>query len=196
MTRLIRTAVFFPVIFMLLSLSCQRGDAPKPRAYFRIALPEKSYQYFDTVYPYRFEYPEYATFKPDTGESGEPYWGDIVFPEFGGRIHLSYKPVKSPDDLSGYFEDARTFVHRHIPKATAIRDEMFVHEEQNVYGMLFHIRGREAASALQFYATDSTDHFLRGALYFDVTPNNDSLSPVIGFIEEDIRHLLETMSWD
>ncbi|MFP4065004.1 MAG: gliding motility lipoprotein GldD [Bacteroidales bacterium] len=193
MTRFIRTTVFLPIILMLLSLSCQRGESPKPRAYFRIAMPEKSYQDFDTVYPYRFEYPEYATFKPD---NREPYWGDIVFPEFNGRIHLSYKPVNNPDDLAGYFEDARTFVHRHIPKATSIRDEMFVHEDQNVYGMLFHIKGREAASALQFFATDSTDHFIRGALYFDATPNNDSLSPVISFIEEDIRHLIETMSWE
>lgn len=179
----------------LVAASCQKGSSPRPRAYFRIALPEKSYQYFDTIYPYRFEYPEYAVFEPDTRANDEPYWGDIVFPRFSGRIHLSYKPVNSPEELAGYFEDARTFVHRHIPKATAIRDEIYVHEEKNVYGMLFHIKGREAASPLQFYATDSTHHFLRGALYFDVTPNNDSLSPVIDFIEKDIRHMLETMSW-
>ena len=43
--------------------------------------------------------------------------------------------------------------------------------------------------------TDSTEHFLRGALYFNVEPNNDSLAPVLTFIEEDVRHLVNTFRW-
>ncbi len=63
-------------------------------------------------------------------------------------------------------------------------------------GKIYHIRGREAASPLQFFATDSLSHFLRGALYFDARPNNDSLAPVIRFIEKDIRNLLGTLEWE
>lgn len=188
--------VFFIIILLTLTGCREEGDAPKPRGFFRIALPEKAYQTFDTIYPYRFEYPVYAEFEPDTGDVAERYWGDIVFPEFNGRIHMSYKPLDDREELAGYFEDARTFVQRHIPKASGIDEETVVYEKDNVYGMLFHIKGREAGSALQFYATDSTDHFLRGALYFRVPPDNDSLAPVINFIEEDIRHLLSTLAWD
>lgn len=189
-----RIFLFMAVLFML--PACNEPGTPGPRAYPRIALPEKSYQLFDSVYPYRMEYPIYASFAPDERDTAEPYWADIVFPEFSGRIHLSYKEIHKEEELMEYHEDARTFVHRHIPKATAIDQERMVHVENDVYGMLYKIRGREAASPLQFFATDSVDHFLRGALYFDVAPNNDSLAPVIHFIEEDIRHFFSTLEWE
>ncbi len=179
----------------LLLMSCRPNHTPKPRAYFRIDLPERNYQTFDSIYPYGFEYPTYAEFLPDQRDNAEDFWADIFFPDFDGRIHLSYKPVTNENELAGYFEDARVFIHRHIPKASGIREELFVHENHNVYGMLFHIRGREAASPLQFYATDSLSHFLRGALYFNVAPNNDSLAPVILHLEEDIRHFMHTLVW-
>ncbi len=188
--------IFLLTIPLFFVVSCQQNNTPRPRAYFRIALPEKAYQTFDSAYPYRFEHPAYSSFAPDTRETAEPYWADIVFPAFLGRVHLSYKEVEDREQLRGYFDDARTFVHRHIPKATAIHEEIITHGENQVYGVLFHIRGKEAASPLQFYATDSVSHFLRGALYFDVTPNNDSLAPVIGFFEEDIRHLFATLQWE
>ena len=67
-------------------------------------------------------------------------------------------------------------------------------KEKSVYGVLYEIKGN-AASSVQFYATDSTKHFLRGALYFNTVPNKDSLAPAIQFVEEDIIHLIETLSW-
>jgi gliding motility-associated lipoprotein GldD len=69
-------------------------------------------------------------------------------------------------------------------------------DERRIYGVLYEIKGAEAASTLQFYVTDSLSHFLRGALYFNVSPNNDSLAPVIDFIEEDIRHMIGTLNWE
>ena len=183
------------LLLFILMPSCGSNETPKPRGFFRIALPEKVYVQFDEQHPYRFEYPKYAHVIPDTRDWAEPYWADIVFDIFNARLHLSYKPVSNPWELQGYLEDAYTFIHRHIPKATAIRDELFVNEEDRVYGTLIRIRGRDAASALQFWVTDSLQHFLRGALYFNVTPDNDSLAPVIEFLEEDVRHLMHTLEW-
>lgn len=176
--------------------ACGESYSPKPRGYFRIDLPGKSYQQFDSVFPYSFEYPAYARFVADTRKTAEPYWGNLEFPQFKGVLHLSYKPIRSPKDLEGYSEDAHTFVNRHIPKATAINPHMVYIPANRVYGIFHEIRGREAASPIQFYVTDSLDHFLRGALYFEVTPNNDSLAPVIEFIEEDILHLISTLQWE
>lgn len=183
------------LLFLVMMLACGGNETPKPRGFFRIDLPEKAYNQFDSLHPYRFEHPAYSVVIPDTRDWAEPYWADIVFEDFNARIHLSYKQVSGRSELHGYLEDAHTFVHRHIPKATAIRDAVFIDEENNVFGTLIRIRGREAASALQFWATDSLQHFLRGALYFNVAPDNDSLAPVIDFIEEDIRHLLQTLEW-
>jgi len=51
------------------------------------------------------------------------------------------------------------------------------------------------ATPYQFFLTDSTHHFFRGALYYDATPNQDSLAPVNAFLLEDIQHILNTFRW-
>ena len=43
--------------------------------------------------------------------------------------------------------------------------------------------------------TDSVKHYLRGALYFNVEPNKDSLAPVLQFVKEDINVLIESFNW-
>lgn len=167
--------------------------SPKPRGYFRIDLPEKEYVRFDTTYPYSFEYPVYANIVTDTRSSSEPYWIDVDFPQFNGRIHISYKPVH--ENLAQYLEDSRSFVVKHIPKADAIEDSLIYRPDEKVFGLVYYIDGAQAASPCQFFVTDSSARFLRGALYFNVIPNNDSLAPVIDFIRQDIRHMLTTFNW-
>jgi len=173
---------------------CRQDYSPKPRGYFRIDFPEKEYISFDTTYPYSFEYPAYAKVIPDTRETSEKYWMNIDFPKFQGRIHISYKPVD--ENLSQYLEDSRAFVLKHIPKAEAIDDSLIYRPDDRVFGLVYYIEGSRAASTCQFFVTDSSDRFLRGALYFNAVPNNDSLAPVIDFIEEDIRHMLKTFRWN
>ncbi len=185
-------ALIIVAVFIILS-ACQEDYAPKPRGYFRIDFPEKEYVRFDTTYPYTFEYPVYARVMPDTRPTSEPFWVNVDFPQFQGRIHVSYKPVDQ--NLPEYLEDARTFVVKHIPKADAIEDSLIYRPEDDVYGLVYYIDGMQAASSCQFFVTDSSSKFLRGALYFNVPPNNDSLAPVIDFIREDIRHMLETFRW-
>ncbi len=171
------------------------GDSytPKPRAYYRIALPEKQYQVFDSVgYPYTFDYPVYATIEPYY-EKGENYWINITFPQFNGEINLSYRPVKN--NLNEYIADANKFVSKHMAKSTGIREKEYSYPEEKVFGMAFDIRGSGVASTYQFYLTDSAKHYVRGALYFNVVPNNDSLAPVIDFVKADIDHLIATFKW-
>lgn len=188
--------IFVLPALILLTFACKEYEAPKPRGFFRIAFPEKSYMQFVSTYPLSFQHPEYARVVPVNRELNGDFWADIVFDDFNARIHLSYKPVTSKHDLHGFFNDAYTFVHKHIPKATAIREETVSFYDNQVHALLFRIRGREAASPIQFYATDSLSHFLRGSLYFELTPDNDSLAPVIDFLEADIRHLLSTLEWE
>jgi gliding motility-associated lipoprotein GldD len=173
--------------------SCRNDYTPKPRGYFRISLPEKSFRALDSTLPYAFEYPAYSNLMEDYFAPEEPFWINIVFPDFKGVIHLTYKDVHN--DLDDHLENARAFVMKHIPKANAIREELIVNENANVYGIKYSISGNDAASPIQFYVTDSLHHFLRGALYFNVEPGNDSLKPVIDFISSDIDHLIETLRW-
>jgi gliding motility-associated lipoprotein GldD len=183
-------ALFF--IFLIFT-GCDQDYTPKPRGYFRIDFPEKSYTKFDTTYPYSFEYPVYAKIVPDKRPTSEPYWMNIDFPRYQGTIHISYKPVN--ENLTEFLEDSRAFVVKHIPKADAIEDSLIYRPEDRVFGLIYYIKGTQAASPCQFFVTDSSSGFLRGALYFNVPPNNDSLSPVIDYILEDIRHMLKTFKW-
>ena len=190
----ILTNSLITLILLVLTVSCgDKNPQPKPRGYFRIDLPEKQYVTLDTMRYYSFEYPTYATITPDMYSLQEKDWVNVEFPRFKGTIHISYKPVDG--NLSAYLEDAYVMITKHIGKATGIRDSLIINKERDVYGLMFYLDGEGVASPLQFYLTDSTSHFMRGSLYFNVVPNNDSLQPVIDFITDDVRHLIETLEW-
>ncbi|MEI7980379.1 MAG: gliding motility lipoprotein GldD [Bacteroidota bacterium] len=174
--------------------SCSSDYTPKPRGYFRIDLPQQQYRAFDTTFPYSFEYPVYATIVPDNSKMAEPYWINIRYGQFHATLHLSYKVIRG--NLPQYLEDARTLVNKHIPKANAITQRAFNDPDHRVYGLVYEIRGADAASSYQFYVTDSVAKFVRGALYFNLVPNNDSLAPVINFLKGDIHHMISTFRWN
>ncbi len=184
--------LFLLLIFILLLSGCNQNHSPKPRGYFRIDLPEKSYRQSDTSFPYFFEYPKYDSILSDP-YSQKKYWINLEMPEFGATLYFSYKAVDG--NLANYLEDSHTLVSKHIPKADAIYDSLIVDPQRNVYGLSYRIIGSEAASPYQFFLTDSSNHFLRGALYFNTIPNNDSLQPVIDFIVDDIEHIINTLQW-
>lgn len=171
---------------------CRNTTIPKPAGYFRIDLPAKKYQTLEKGYPYSFEYPAYGIINKATGQYSEPNWINIDFPAFKACIHISYKDVRN--NLGQLTEDAHNLSYKHSIKADAIEEKVWTNDSTRVYGILYDVKGN-AASALQFYMTDSTTHYLRGSLYFMAEPNEDSLKPVIDFFREDIIHLIETLVW-
>jgi gliding motility-associated lipoprotein GldD len=185
-------ALIFSAFFLA---SCDENYTPKPRGYFRIALPEHKYSRLDSIYPYTFDFPAYGRITNDPASPQEKNWINIEMPVFHGRVHISYKTMNGKADLPKLAEDARTLAMKHMPKASGIRQIAFSDPSRNVYGLVYEINGMGAASPYQFYLSDSSRNFLRGSLYFDAIPNNDSLAPVIAFVKEDIQHLLETIRW-
>ena len=180
-------------LLLLLATSCSDSYAPKPRGYFRIDLPGRSYQLFDTTFPYTFEYPAYADIVADSSKMAEPYWINIRYKQFNATLHFSYKVVNG--NLAKYLDDAHTLVNKHIPKANSISQRAYADPANRVFGLVYNIRGANAASPYQFYLTDSISEFVRGALYFNQIPNNDSLAPVIDFLEQDMEHMISTFRW-
>jgi gliding motility-associated lipoprotein GldD len=193
--KMIKSFIFVLKLLFLVFLfaSCGGDYVPKPRGFYRIDLPEKKYKLFDSTYPFTFEYPEYAQIIPDTLKDAEPYWLNLSFPRFNCEVNLSYKSLNK--NLSSYAEDAYNLVMKHIPKADDIDPERVDFSEHRVHGITYNITGTQAASPYQFFVTDSLTNFVRGALYFNVPPNNDSLAPVIIFLKEDITHMIETLQW-
>lgn len=180
--------------FLLLTACSEDSYTPKPRSYHRIDFPEKTYQKYQDVCPFSFEYPEYSSISKDLKSHSEPCWMNVVFPDYQGVIHISYKTINKQQDLADYIDDSHTMVYKHTVKAESIRETRYDDPGRNVHGILYDIGGN-AASSVQFFITDSTMHFLRGSLYIETEPNRDSLAPVINFFKQDIIHLMETLTW-
>jgi len=187
----------YPVylLFTLLFITgCENNYIPKPKGFLRLDLPKRNYIPFDSLsFPYSFYIPDYVKITPDKKNLDEPYWINLNFKPFNAILYISYKKINK--NLNVYLEDSRTFVNKHIPKASAINENLYKNEKERVFGLVFNIEGSEAASPLQFYLTDSTQHFLRAALYFNFTPNNDSLAPVIDYIKKDVTYMIESFKW-
>lgn len=165
---------------------------PKPKGYFRIDFPEKKYRLYDSICPYSFEIPTYSFIDNDKHMGAEPCWLNINFPRYNAQIHLSYKEVNN--NLATYLNDSRDFAIRHQIKATGLDETVIIRDSAKVYGLVYDISGN-TASNIQFYLTDSTRHFLRGALYFNSIPNVDSLKIVVDFLRKDIIQMIKTFEW-
>jgi len=192
---LAKQALMVGLAALALCAACSsKRTAPKPRGYYRIALP-KEHGYARATpggYPYSFEVSTLATVAPMREEHSEPFWINVSYPDYNAKIHISYKAVKG--NLDRLVEDAHYMVYKHHVKADEITQQRFEGADGRTFGYVYEIGGN-AASSVQFYVTDSARHFLRGSLYFNTHPNRDSLQPVIAYITEDIFHLMETTEW-
>ncbi len=182
----------FPVIFLVLCAGCSGESSydyyPKPRGFMRLDFPEKSYHTFeDSTCPYSFLVPDYFVLK----EKGNCL-KDIQMDRFNATLYLTYLPLDS--NLLQDIEYSRKLVYEHSTKADAIEEIPVLHRNGGAYGLKYNIVG-DAASPYQFYLTDSSDHFLRGALYFNAKPNYDSVKTSLDYIAEDLDTLLQTVSW-
>ena len=189
---------YVPLIVLLISvIACNSTYTPKRKGYFKIEFPKHEYKVFEQPgYPYTFEYPVYANVLKDTtffeDKPENPYWINIDFPRFHGKIYISYKEI-GKSDLNKLVNDAYNMTYKHSSRATEIVDSA-MHTPNGVGGVFFSVGGN-AATAKQFFVTDSTKHFLRGALYFDASPNEDSLGVVNNFLQDDMKHLINTFRW-
>ena len=183
------------IVIAFIGVGCSQNETPKPRGYIRIDLPEKSYSLFDTLFPYTFEYPDYASVEKDPLSEDMDMMKrfNVIFPELKGTLHFTYEPLDN--NLNILIEDAVDFAYKHVPRASTISKTVISNEDERVFGTLFNIRGRQAASTYQFYLTDSIHHFLRGSLYLNTFTDNDSLKPVIDFLKQDVDHFINTFQW-
>ncbi|ACU06347.1 MULTISPECIES: gliding motility lipoprotein GldD [Pedobacter] len=187
---------FFLLFVVLLTFSACNSNSysPKPRGYFKIDFPVKAYQPYNKDCPFSFDYPKYATLQHDSSRDTQPCWYNLSFPQFNGRLHLTYYDISSKKEYENLVEDARTFAFKHTVKANAIDQKIINYPEKKVYGVYYAIEGN-TASSVQFFLTDSTKHYFRAALYFNERPQYDSIQPVVNFIKKDIDRMISTFKW-
>lgn len=204
--------------------SCHNDYTPKPYAYLRIDLPEHNYWLVDTLptiiegkslpgitLPFLFEANDsvelklkkprqVCTFMADGSIKPErvnydEVWLDLNYPSLDGVVFLTYKQLSGPDDLRGQTDTSTRLLEQHYQFTSGVEEQRYEDTGNKVYGTVYYLKGSKVASTCQFWLTDSVQHFLRGALYLNTTPNNDSLAPVIDYMQTDIEHLVETLRW-
>lgn len=179
-------------LITIFSISCDDALIPKPLGYYRIDFPEKQYIKYQGNCPYTFEYPKRSLlYDKIPGKPG--CWMNLHYPQYGATIHFTYNQLEG-ENLGKYIEDSRKLVMKHIVKADDILENMVSNKSENVYGLTYDFSGN-TATIYQFFITDSSNHFLRGSMYFNLPPNPDSLAPVSSYIKKDLTHFINTFKW-
>ena len=181
-------------LFSLLSSCKDDKYVPKNRGYNRIDLPNPTYQKLAEGHPYSFEYSTSAQISNDTTGISEPHWINIYYPEFDANVQITYKDLNH--DKKKFLElmdDSYKLARKHQVKAYSI-EEMQIKTPSGKTASIIELTG-DVPSQFQFYISDSTKHFMRGALYFRTSTQNDSLSPVIEYVKTDVIHMLNTLEW-
>ena len=195
---MIRNNLYIHYFFCLTILSavtgCNENYVPKPKGYNRIELPKATYQSLPDTLPYTFQFSKYARLLDDTSGLAERFWVHIYYPDMDANIQLTYKPIENKKErLEDFLGDAYKLTAKHQIKAYSI-EENVLKTPLGHTAVVQELTG-EVPSQFQFFLTDSTQNFLRGALYFKTATKNDSLAPVIEYVKSDIIHMLNTFNW-
>lgn len=189
---LISIACFGFILLIMGVMHHAKPPIPKPRGFYRIDFPQKVYRPVEVNCPFGFELPVYVTME-ESPLRPESCWWNVHFPTCGGTLYLTYLPVDH--NLDRYVSDLQKAVfQKNAIQADGVSMTVYRDTSRRVSGVLYDVAG-DVATAVQFYATDSAQHFLRGALYFSTTPQRDSLQPIIQFCRTDVIHLMETLYW-
>ncbi|MDF9830174.1 gliding motility protein GldD [Parabacteroides sp. PF5-6] len=184
--------LLLPLILLFgLCMACA-DYTPKPRGYMRIepGTPRYTPLPLDDL-PYRFDVSHLTTVELPPAGSPEG-WINIAYPSLNARIYCSYLSI-DPAKLEEVERETLSLLSRQA-KAESLTEQTYENADERVYGSLFILEG-EAVSPIQFILTDSLSHFFRGALYYEMRPNVDSLAPVTRYLQEDIVELMQTFHW-
>jgi len=175
------------IIIIITFFACNNDDAlPKPTGLLRLEFPKAKYEKAVTN-PYQFETNKIAKVRVNSKN-----WMKINYPNIKATIDITYIPVEN--NILKLLKDTEKLTTKHAVKADEIYYDAFENKDEKVFGKLSNVTGN-AASSIQFYVTDSTKHFITGALYFNTQPNYDSIYPSIKYIEKDIIRLMNTTKW-
>lgn len=178
---------FFTVLIILFFISCDGDLLPKPKGYLSLSYPKNSYKKLSLERPYSFDVSKYAVTVDEKNN-----WVKIKYPKLKASIDITYRPVEN--NLRELLIEAEKLVFEHTVKAEQISSNNFLNQDKKVFGTVHEITGN-AASQIQFHATDSTKHFIKGALFFYAKPNYDSILPAVNYIKKDIATIMESLEW-
>lgn len=194
--------LLFVLLFSLLLLALSCGNEaiplPKPRSFPRVLYPERTLREFTPPdCPFSFHFPDYGQVEQKElyfeDAPAHPCWFDLYLPDFDGRLHFSYYPISGQKDWETKRDQAFELVGFHNKRASNIV-EYRIDQAGRLGGMAFEVNG-PAASPYQFFLSDSTQHFVRAALYFNTQSRPDSMRPIVEYVVADIQRLIDNFQW-
>lgn len=168
-------------------MACQDNVVVKPAAKLRLQYPVPNYEEVSAACAFSFEKNVIAQTQNKTNCAI-----NITYPNMKATVYLTYQNIK--DNLRELLQDAQKLTYDHTIKANEIFEQPRIDSINKVYGMFYMING-DAATQSQFYVTDSIQHFMTGSVYFEAKPNFDSIYPAVVYLREDVRHIMETITW-
>ena len=172
----------------------QEPPVPKPTGYFRLNTPEIAYQHWDSILPFSFEYSKNAILSFQQKEKNV-YWVDIQYPSFAAVFKMTCFPVNDNLHSLMWNEEEQVMFHVERRMTDDIQFSMVNDPEERVFGRLYELEGKHVATPFKFWLTDSAQYFVKGALYFNFAPNNDSLAPIIDYLKNDALFMVESWKW-
>jgi len=187
--KAIRINVCFCLFICLSLLACNKNYKPKPKGYNHINFPERSYTPITIKNKYSFEKNTQTSV-----EQNDSYgWLNLLYKNYDAKILITHKYIEKENDLISFINESYKLTNKHNKKASSIK-ETHIKTTNGLNAIIIDLKG-EVPTQFQFITTDSVNHFLRGALYFQVATKNDSLAPIIEYIKKDMIHLLNTLEW-
>lgn len=174
-------------MLIFLSISCNKEKLPKPKGYLNLEYPKVGYRTLNKNTPYSFDISKNTRVKELPN-----HWLKIQYPALKASVDITYRPINN--NLRELLIEAEKLVLEHTVKADHISWRDYTDTNKKVYGKMCEISGN-AASQVQFHVTDSTNHFLKGSLFFYTKPNYDSILPAVEYIKKDMIQMLETLKW-
>jgi gliding motility-associated lipoprotein GldD len=202
-----KNVFFFVVILFVFLSSCsekevEKGDLPRPKGFNLIPLPAHRYVALEKGHPYTFEISTLAEVRPDTLTLGnkeriwtaEPHWIYVYYPAWNAFIQITYKNLGGDQvKMKALIKDSYKLAYKHQGKASGIQEYVMTTKRGKKAGLI-ELEG-EVATSFQFFSTDSSRHFIRGAVYVNTATANDSLAPIIRYLKQDAMHLIQTLQW-
>lgn len=182
----------FGLLLSLLLVSCQ-DYTPKPIGYPRIERKEITNAELNFGL-FSFQYPTDIRIDTLQSPNQNEIWFNIVYPQYNAIVYCTYLPI-SKKSLNKALNDSYHMAYSHTLMANDIEQKLFNSHTNNVSGVLYEIGGN-VATPLQFFVTDSINHFLRGSLYYSSKTNSDSVAPITQFITKDVEQMMSSFKWE
>ncbi len=179
------------LISFVLGACADNNVQPKPKSYLALTYDEPTYIQAETDCPFTFEMNVHS--RLEKPKNKRYCWANLYYPKQKATVFITYVAIEN--NLNELLRDAQQLPLQHTIKADHIEASIYTNEAKKTFGTFYEVEG-DAASQAQFYLTDSTQHFLTGSIYFSARPNYDSLIPAATYLKKDIRHLMESVTWN